>query len=73
MNSLVDSLKSGTISDTPPPAKHSYLLFGKTGAGKSTVLNALQRTIKFKTSDGLDSCTEVAQWVKSPFSSFPSS
>ena len=33
----------GTVNDSPPPqTKHSYLLFGKTGAGKSTILNTLQ-------------------------------
>ena len=61
------SAAHGTIQTPPPRCQYSYLLIGKTGVGKSTVLNCLQSKKKVKSSDDLDSCTQEAEWIHAPF------
>ncbi len=51
----LEEVKEGGL---PSDSQHTYVVFGKTGAGKSTVINRLQNKKQFKTSNGIDSCTE---------------
>ncbi|EXX55267.1 hypothetical protein RirG_226920 [Rhizophagus irregularis DAOM 197198w] len=49
------------ISTDPYSTAPTILLIGKAGAGKSTLANMLIGEEKFKTSEGLDTCTNICQ------------
>ncbi len=63
------SLPLQLLSDS----RHTYVVFGKTGAGKSSIINKMQNWKVFKTGCVLQSVTHDVQSVKAPFLGYPTS
>ena len=49
-SSLLTNFEQGTVDDTPISSDFTYVLVGKTGQGKSTIINSLIGEERFITS-----------------------